>query len=157
MGTGDTPKGCTDSSRWLASEASVTTGNVISQLLASRLGCKGFGADTRGCAASRLNPWLISLHPFGVISIIHTFIVSCNSDSLNKSFRMRLSCASGEASNTGKDLIAGFGPNEWLRLSVGGVDELLNRTFQLLDAAVRASTNLFLGQFAKPTFHLVEP
>jgi hypothetical protein len=74
MGTGDTPKGCTDSSRWLASEASVTTGNVISQLLASRLGCKGFGADTRGCAASRLNPWLISLHPFGVISIIHTFI-----------------------------------------------------------------------------------
>src|SRR5687768_15567200 len=64
-----TPKGCTESSRWLASEASVTTGNVISQLLASRLGCKGFGADPRGCAASRLNPWLISLHPFGVISI----------------------------------------------------------------------------------------
>src|SRR5688572_9603965 len=58
MGTGGTPKGCTDRSRWLASEASVTTGNVISQLLASRPGCKGFGVDTRGCAASRLNPWL---------------------------------------------------------------------------------------------------
>src|SRR5688572_23351106 len=36
------PEGCKEISRWSASEASVTTGNVISELLASRLGCKGF-------------------------------------------------------------------------------------------------------------------
>jgi NADH-quinone oxidoreductase subunit M len=61
-----TPKGCEEISRWLVSEASVTTGHSGSQVLAPRPGCQDSPQATRGFAASRLHPWLISLNPFGV-------------------------------------------------------------------------------------------
>ena len=86
-----------------------------------------------------------------------TYLVSCNSDSLNKSFRVCLSRAASEASTTGQDFIARFGPHEWFRFGIGGVDEVLNRTLQLLDTPMDAAPNLLLGQFSKPAFYLVQP
>jgi len=61
-----TPKGCEEISRWLVSEASVTTGHSGSPVLAPRPRCQDSPQATRGFAASWLHPWLISLHPFGV-------------------------------------------------------------------------------------------
>ena len=39
---------------------------ALPQVLARRRGCEDPGLQTRGFAASQLNPWLISFHPSGV-------------------------------------------------------------------------------------------
>ena len=61
-----TPEEWKEISRWLASEASVTTGNCGAEVPAPRPRCRDSGRKTRGFAATQLNPCLISMHPFGV-------------------------------------------------------------------------------------------
>jgi len=58
-----TPEGWKQISRLLAS---VTTGNRGARVLAPRPGCRDSVRKPRGFAATRLNPWLIYMHLFGV-------------------------------------------------------------------------------------------
>src|SRR5262245_33249339 len=62
-----TPKGCTELSRWLASEASVTTGSSVLPLPAPRLGCQDSVLELPVVTlVSLANHRLSSVHPFGV-------------------------------------------------------------------------------------------
>jgi len=64
---------------------------------------------------------------------------------------------SGESGDGGQDLVCGFGPSEGLWLLVMGLDELPDRSFQFLDAGMRAALDLSLGEQCEPSLDLVEP
>ena len=49
---------------------------------------------------------------------------------------MGFKCAGGETSDALEDVVSRFGPNEWLGVLVGGVDERLNRPFESDDTCV---------------------
>jgi pimeloyl-ACP methyl ester carboxylesterase len=56
-----------------------------------------------------------------------------------------------------KDLICGFGPEEWPRCSIVVGDEGGDGQLQFLDAAMNAAADLALGQKREPALDLIEP
>ena len=65
MASRGTPKGCEKISRWLASEASVTTGEFVSQSPGTPAGVPGLCSFSQGFRLRGFNPWLISCTPSG--------------------------------------------------------------------------------------------
>ena len=74
---------------------------------------------------------VIQLHP----------LVSCLRNSLTKS------------SDTGEDLISGFGPDKGLGIVVSEFDILFDGLFQFQRAAMSRSFDLPFGEQTKPPFH----
>ena len=68
-------------------------------------------------------------------------LVSCLRNSLTKS------------SDTGEDLISGFGPDKGLGIVVSEFDILFDGLFQLQRAAMSRSFDLPFGEQTKPPFH----
>ena len=83
--------------------------------------------------------------------------MSCNSDSRDKSERMRRMGPLGKPGDTREDLVRTLGPHEGLGLFVADVDEFPDGAFELAHTAVRAPPNLFGRQFSEPAFHEVQP
>jgi len=84
-------------------------------------------------------------------------LVSCNSDSHNKSARVRGGGALSKSGNARQDLVRVLAPHEGLGLFVADVDELPDGALELAHTAGRAAPNLFGGQFSEPPFDEVQP
>ena len=88
----------------------------------------------------------------------YTYEIPILRGSRNKLHGLCVQRALFKASDARQDLVGGFGPHERLRiLVVGGVDELPDRRLEFADAAVRATTELFVRQFGEPAFDEGEP
>src|SRR5215203_742340 len=84
-------------------------------------------------------------------------LVSCNSDSLNKSAYMSCGRALGEARDARQDLVGAFGPHERRGLLVADVDEFPDSTLEFADTTMGASPQLFGRQFTEPALDQVQP
>ena len=56
-----------------------------------------------------------------------------------------------------EDLVGGFGPDEGFGCGVGQFDVTVDGGFQLVDAAMDASADLFFGQGSEPALDEVNP
>ena len=84
-------------------------------------------------------------------------LVSCNSDSHDKSPRV---CGEGplrKTSDAGEDVVRALGPHERLGRFVAHVDEVPNGPLQLADTAMHPAPKLFRRQFAKPPLDQIQP
>ena len=68
-------------------------------------------------------------------------LVSCLRNSLTKS------------SDTGEDLISGFGPDKGFGIVIGEFDILFDGLFQFERAAMSRTFDLFFREQTKPPFH----
>jgi hypothetical protein len=84
---------------------------------------------------------LSSLQP----QFFSNLLVSCLRNSLTKS------------SDTGEDLISGFGPDKGLGIVVSEFDIVFDGLFQFQRAAMGRSFDLSFGEQTKPPFHQIEP
>src|SRR6202008_2750495 len=84
-------------------------------------------------------------------------LVSCNSDSLNKSADMDSGRPLGKPRDAGENLVGGLGPHEGSALFVASLDKLPDRALQFADTAMRPASQLFRGQLGEPPFDQVEP
>ena len=58
-----------------------------------------------------------------------------------------------KSSDTGEDLISGFGPDKGLKIVVSELDILFDGFFQFQRAAMSRSFDLSFGEQTKPPFH----
>ena len=78
--------------------------------------------------------------------IPHFDLVSCNSDSRDKSVGMGRVRSLGEPSNARENLVGGFGPHEGLGVLVMALEKRPDRTFQFSDTAMYAASDLLCRQ-----------
>src|SRR5688572_19002938 len=92
-------------------------------------------ASAHGCCALVIKTALLSNR------IVSDALVSCLRNSLTKS------------SDTGENLISGFGPDKGLEIVVSEFDILFDGLFQFQRAAMSRSFDLSFGEQTKPPFH----
>jgi hypothetical protein len=84
-------------------------------------------------------------------------LVSCNSDSRNKSLGMWCESPLCKTGDGREDLVRAFRPDERRGLFVADVNELPNGAFEFGHTPMRATPNLFGRQFAEPPLDEVQP
>ena len=76
--------------------------------------------------------------------------------SLSRS-RVNIVSSAREASDAGENLIGRLVPDVWFWFLVSCVEEVLDRSFKLSDAAVTSSSDLLVGELGEESFDLADP